>query len=157
MKCRRVGFIYLLVKKRRSNRLQKLAICHPPTDPTTFSASPTLPHSPPSSSLQWVPKPPPPLPLSALCPPTLRCHHPSSPPPLTAFTPLPLSPPGRPCCTWFGFSNLLEVFRGFQCVPTGPTALSASSTPFQPHSTSSPPLPPDCPCCPWFGFSSLLD
>ena len=78
----------------------------------------------------------PPAALSAL-PTHFTQSPPFLPPPLTAFTPLPLSPPGRPCCPWLGFSNLLAVFRGFQCVPNPPPP----PPPSPPSPLSPPPLP----------------
>ena len=47
-------------------------------------------------------------------PPPPRFVHPHRPSHSTSFGSLPLS---RPRCPWFGFSRLLEVFKGFQCVP----------------------------------------
>ena len=93
---------FLFVFPSRRSRLQKLAICHPPTDPTThtaFSASPTLPHSSPSSSLQCV------------CPNPLRPHRPHRPPSFVfAQTPSALPPSPPPPCAQ---------------TPSAPTALTA--------------------------------
>ena len=70
-----------------------------------------------------------------------RFVHPHRPSHSTSFGSLPLSRPG---CPWFGFSRLLEVFKGFQCLPKPPP------TPSPP-----PPSPPPQPAA-WFGFSSFL-
>ena len=143
------GWFLLVFPSRRSNRLQKLAT--PP--PTPLSALRL--HCP-----IHRPKPSPPPPPSALCPPTLRRRHPPSlpPPPLLCH-----------CPHLAALASVLEVFKGFQCVPKPPppplpppppppspppqppcTALSASSTPTPSAWFGL------CHCRPWLGFSSLL-
>ena len=108
-----------------------------PSTPTALSALPThFALSPPFLPTLWEPS------TSSIihCAKAL-CN--LTPPPLAAFAPLPLSPPGRPCCPWFGFSCLLAVFRGFQCVPNPPPFVHPHRPRrfAQPHSTSSPPSP----------------
>ena len=120
VKSRRVGFC-LSSRQEEVIGFKSWLHRHPPTDPTThtaFSASPALPHSPPSSSLQCVV-------LPSLPHRPQRFAH-----PLYVVTTLPHCPHR---------SSLTHP-------PTAPTTLSALSTPTTlsaspSHSASSPPSP----------------
>ena len=122
VKSRRVGFC-LSSRQEEVTGFKSWRHRHPTTH-TVFSASPTLPRSPfQTLSVSTA--------VSAL--PT---HSTSSPPSLTAPTaPLPLSSLGR-------LASVLEVFKGFQCVPK----LLCPNRPHRshrPHATPPPvPKPP---------------
>ena len=142
MKSRRVGFC-LSSRQEEVTGFKSWRHRHPTTH-TVFSASPTLPRSPfqtlsvstavsalPTHSTSSPPSltvPTARLPLSSLGRPCKcfrsiqrlpMCAQTSPPPPPPPFSPPPRHPPTDPT-TLAALASVLEVFKGFQCVPKPP-------------------------------------